>query len=75
MEQRSSTRNAYFGDLHVHTKYFFDAYIYGTRNDPDDAYRFAKGEALTHAAGLEMRLARSPYSSPNASSTLPGPDV
>ena len=56
VEERSSTRNAYFGDLHVHTKYSFDAYIYGTRNDPDDAYRFAKGEALTHAAGIEMRL-------------------
>ena len=55
-EQRSSTRNAYFGDLHVHTKYSFDAYIYGTRNDPDDAYRYAKGETLTHAAGIEMRL-------------------
>ena len=56
MEQRSSTRNAYFGDLHVHTKYSFDAYIYGTRNDPDDAYRYARGETLTHAAGIEMRL-------------------
>ena len=55
-EQRSSTRNAYFGDLHVHTKFSFDAYIYGTRNDPDDAYRYAKGETLTHAAGIEMRL-------------------
>ena len=56
VDRRSSTRNAYFGDLHVHTKYSFDAYIYGTRNDPDDAYRFAKGETLTHAAGIEMRL-------------------
>ena len=56
MEQKSSTRNAYFGDLHVHTKYSFDAYIYGTRNDPDDAYRYARGETLTHAAGIEMRL-------------------
>ncbi len=51
-----SIRNAYFGDVHVHTKYSFDSYIFGTRNDPDDAYRYAKGEPLTHAAGIEMRL-------------------
>jgi len=52
-------RNAYFGDLHVHTKYSFDAFIFGTRADPDDAYRFAKGETLTHPAGIAMAL-RSP---------------
>lgn len=50
-------RNAYFGDLHVHTRYSFDAYIFGTRATPDDAYRFAKGEALTHPAGFTMQLA------------------
>ena len=49
-------RSAYFGDLHVHTKYSFDAFIFGTRADPDDAYRFAKGEALTHPAGIPMAL-------------------
>ena len=49
-------RSAYFGDLHVHTKYSFDAFIFGTRADPDDAYRFAKGEALTHPAGMAMAL-------------------
>ena len=47
---------AYFGDLHVHTLYSFDAFIYGARANPDDAYRFAKGEALMHPAGFEMRL-------------------
>jgi hypothetical protein len=52
----STIRNAYFGDLHVHTKHSFDSYIFGTRADPDDAYRFAKGERLVHASGLEMRL-------------------
>jgi len=52
----NATRNAYFGDLHVHTKYSFDAYIFGTRADPDDAYEFAKGAALAHPAGFDMRL-------------------
>ena len=49
-------RNAYFGDLHVHTTFSFDAFIFGTRANPDDAYRFAKGESLTHPAGIPMAL-------------------
>lgn len=49
-------RNAYFGDLHVHTKYSFDAYAFGTLATPDDAYRFAQGEAIKHPAGFEMQL-------------------
>jgi hydrogenase/urease accessory protein HupE len=40
-------KNAYFGDLHVHTSYSFDAYALDTRNTPADAYRFARGEAVS----------------------------
>lgn len=36
-----------FGDLHVHTSYSFDSYLSSQRNDPWDAYRYAKGEAIT----------------------------
>lgn len=53
-------RNAYFGDLHVHTKNSFDAYIFGTRVGPDEAYKFAKGESIPHAGGGEMKLAGPP---------------
>ena len=53
-------RNAYFGDLHVHTKLSFDAYIFNVRATPDDAYRYAKGESIHHAAGYDVRLTDAP---------------
>ena len=55
-------RNAYFGDLHVHTKYSFDAYAFGTLATPYDAYRFAKGEAIKHPSGFDMQLRQQNYS-------------
>jgi hypothetical protein len=39
-------RRPFFGDTHVHTSYSLDANTQGTRNRPDDAYRFAKGAAV-----------------------------
>ncbi len=49
-------RNPYYGDLHVHTKYSFDAYVFGVTATPDDAYRYAKGAAVKHPLGYEMKL-------------------
>ncbi|WP_051668999.1 DUF3604 domain-containing protein [Marinobacter nitratireducens] len=40
----NSQRNAYFGELHLHTEYSLDAVA--TRLKPEDAYRFALGEAV-----------------------------
>lgn len=56
----NADRNAYFGDLHVHTYLSFDAYIFNVRATPDDAYRFAKGEAIGHASGFDVRLKGGP---------------
>lgn len=52
----NTNRNAYFGDLHVHTMYSFDAFIFGTTSSPSDAYTFAKGGTIKHPAGFDMKL-------------------
>ena len=48
----------YWGDTHLHTNLSMDAYIYGNRLGPDEAYRFAKGEAVTANNGMKARLHR-----------------
>ena len=49
-------KTAYFGDLHIHTKNSFDAYIFNVRSTPDDVYKFAKGEAVRHPSGFDITL-------------------
>ena len=55
-EDYNEERNLYFGDTHVHTKYSFDAYIFGTTATPDDAYTFAQGGTIKHPLGFDMQL-------------------
>jgi len=55
ISEASPLRNAYFGETHVHTAYSLDAYIGGTRLMPADAYRFAKGEAVTVDGEMHQR--------------------
>jgi hypothetical protein len=60
-QKRISERNAYFGDLHIHTMYSMDAFMAGgVRTSPDDAYRFARGESIEHPSGEQLRLSGPP---------------
>lgn len=45
-DEHDPLRNAWFGDLHVHTIFSLDASTQDTRTRPADAYRFAKGERI-----------------------------
>jgi hypothetical protein len=48
-------KNAYFGQLHLHTGMSFDAYLLGTRLYAEDAYRFARGEEIEQN-GLKIKF-------------------
>jgi hypothetical protein len=48
--------DVFFGDLHLHTALSVDAFITNTRTMPDDAYRYAKGEAINHVSGDKVQI-------------------
>jgi hypothetical protein len=57
--QGDPERNAYFGQTHVHTSWSFDAYVFGnTLTGPEDAYKYALGQAIKHPAGYMVKLKR-----------------
>jgi hypothetical protein len=44
-------KNAYFGAVHVHTNYSFDAFTNGTLATPANAYEWAQGKAIPGGGG------------------------
>ena len=55
---RAYPTHVYFGDTHLHTSQSFDAVMFGTRLGPEDAYRFARGEAVISSTGQRVQLSR-----------------
>ena len=48
--------DVYFGDVHVHTGWSFDAFTNGSKTTPSDAYAWAQGKVITGSGGPEMQL-------------------
>ena len=66
-------RNAYFGELHVHTNWSLDAYRNGNFEDPAVAYRFGRGEAVAGPdGGARVRRYRCPWTSWRSPTTTSG---
>ena len=54
---RNPLKNAYFGDLHLHTGYSMDAFALGTRTTPEDSYKYAMGETVEYMGKPQKRIA------------------
>jgi hypothetical protein len=59
--KKNPLNNVYFGEQHLHTQNSPDAFAMGTRNTVDDAYNFAKGQAVKKSTSGEMVQKKTPY--------------
>ena len=55
---RAYPTQVYWGDTHLHTGLSMDAGAFGNRLGLDEAYRFARGEEVTSATGVQAKLSR-----------------
>ena len=55
---RNFSTNVYFGDTHLHTSLSGDAFGFGNKINDVDALRFARGDEIMSAAGLQVKLSR-----------------
>jgi hypothetical protein len=56
LAQENPDRNAYFGELHIHSSWSCDAYVFGTRLGPEDATKYAMGQPVIHPGGFKVQL-------------------
>ncbi len=54
-------RQLYFGEQHLHSQWSPAAYAAGTRQKPEDAYRWAMGEEITLSTTGEKLRKATPY--------------
>jgi len=50
LAQENPDRNAYLGELHIHSNWSCDAYVFGTRLGPEDATKYAMGQPVPDSA-------------------------
>jgi hypothetical protein len=55
---RNFPTQVYWGDTHLHTNLSLDARAFGVILDPEEAYRFARGEEITASHGERVKLSR-----------------
>ena len=55
---RNFPTQVYFGDTHLHTALSGDAFGFGNKVNDEDALRFARGEEITSAGGIRVKLSR-----------------
>ena len=51
-------QRVFWGDTHLHTSYSTDAGMVGNQLQPDEAFRFARGEMVVSSSGVRARLQR-----------------
>ena len=56
--ERSFPSQVYWGETHLHTGLSLDAGLFGNTTGHDTAYRLARGEEVTSATGLPVKLSR-----------------
>jgi hypothetical protein len=59
--KKNPLKNVYFGEQHLHSSWSADAYATGSRQKPEDAYRWAMGETITLTTTKEKIKKSTPY--------------